>query len=70
MSPKDEIIKVTKKYDYAMFCDRCDRITISTNTTYRTYKSGTEVKVEHCEECKCTQETEYIAYTVSIKTKN
>ena len=41
------------------FCENCGRSATSTNTTLRVYKDGREVQIDHCGECKVTQETEF-----------
>lgn len=43
-----------------MFCENCDQLASSTNTTYRVTKKGKNVRIEHCSICKMTQETETI----------
>lgn len=54
----------------SMWCENCNRTTHSTNTTLRIYKRGTNVQIDHCAECKMTQETEYIkGPSVTIKNK-
>lgn len=42
-----------------MFCDFCDEITCSSNTTIRITSQGYEVIIEHCEICKSVIERRF-----------
>lgn len=54
-----------------MFCDNCDQLSSSTNTTYRITKKGKNIVIQHCSICKMTIESELIQGThVSIINKN
>lgn len=53
----------------AMWCESCVRTTHSTKSTLRIHKNGTEIQIDHCAECKSTQETEYIKGP-SVKIRN
>jgi len=53
-----------------MWCDACDQLSYSTNTTYRITKKGKTIRIEHCNKCRSTIETEVIvANTFRIKNK-
>lgn len=51
---------VLKKGASKMWCDNCDQLTCSTNTTYRTTKKGKSIVIQHCSICKMTLETEVV----------
>ena len=57
---KDKVIKTINLGSSGFFCENCLCSRNSTNTTIRIYKSGIETQIDHCAECKVTQETEYI----------
>lgn len=68
--PKDKVVKTYSIGASSFFCENCGHSTHSTNTTMRIYKSGAEVQVDHCEDCKVTQETEFIkGPTTRVKNK-
>lgn len=54
----------------SFYCENCNAVRYSTNTTLRIYVYGVEVQVDHCETCGRIQETEFIkGPTVRYKNK-
>jgi len=53
-----------------MYCDNCDQLTCSVNTTYRVTKTGKSITIYHCENCKATIEVEqFKGATIRIANK-
>jgi len=46
-----------------MWCNNCDQLTCSTNTTYRVTKTGKNIVIQHCDQCKVTIESELVKGT-------
>lgn len=67
---KDKVLEETQRGEMAMWCETCNRQTVSRHTMFRLYRSGYEVRIDNCTDCGNRQETEYIkGPTVRIKNK-
>lgn len=55
----DILLRTEDNGSRGMWCEFCERSSVSTRTTVRVYTSGKEVMRETCSVCGKTQETEF-----------
>gem|GEM_PF-5422706 len=67
---QDKCVRTYSISSRGFYCERCNAIRGSINTTIRVYASGIEVQIDHCDDCGQEQQTEFFkGPTIRIETK-